>query len=77
MFAEQRGRFPFEGGDVGEKRAEAFLALRLLEQGHHERAGGDPEGGAHRGVHFLEAALVEGEKLVGLEEAAGFEKRLV
>ena len=77
MFTEQGGRLALEGGDVAKKRAEAFLALRLLEQGHDQRAGGDPERGAHRGVHFLEAALVEGEELVDFEESAGFEKRFI
>ena len=51
--------------------------MRLLEQGHHQSSGRNLKGSASGSVHFIETALVEGEKVVTFEETAGFEQRLI
>ena len=77
MLAQQSGHLALIGRHLGKEGPESLLALRLLQQSHHQRAGGNPEGGARGAVHVLKRLLIHREKIIELEQAAVFEKRLV
>ena len=77
MAAQQHGHFPLECRHLGEPSAEAFPALRLLQQGHQQGPRRPAERRSHRPVKVFIVRLIHREQLVQFEQAAVLEKSLV